>query len=293
MIIYELLTLFCSFLYGASSVLCKIGLQYNSNLRSYSIKNIIILLIKNKIWLLGVFISIFSNIIIAQVQSVIDISIVYPILNFSYIFTLLLGYLFLKESLNKNQWLAIIIVTLGTAIILFVKNLATGDQTDINDLIFLTFISIISIVILIIITFNNRNINYEIIYAICAGISFGNVETYLKVNTNLIINKIGYFSIFSFESVGEFLMMWPFLVLISFSIIGFICIQVSYSHGNVSITVPIIAVIQRIINMISGYLIFGEHFPSTKIIGFITIVLGIFILIFSSLNNDDLNSKYK
>jgi Membrane transporters of cations and cationic drugs len=88
-------------------------------------------------------------------------------------------------------------------------------------------------------------------------------------------------------------MMWPFLVLISFSIIGFICIQVSYSHGNVSITVPIIAVIQRIINMISGYLIFGEHFPSTKIIGFITIVLGIFILIFSSLNNDDLNSKYK
>ena len=54
-------------------------------------------LVTDKAWLLGIFMSGFANVVMIQVQSVIDISVVYPILNFSYVFALVLGYLYLAS----------------------------------------------------------------------------------------------------------------------------------------------------------------------------------------------------
>lgn len=289
---YTLVVLFCSFLYGASAVLCKVGLQRGLDLGSAASKITHILgLLKNWVWLVGVFIGILANIIILQIQSVIDISIVYPILNFAYVFTLILGYLFLKERLTKIQWLGVIVITLGTAIILTIKDPVTGQATNIDYLKTVTLLALTAVVTLIMLARKSRNLNYEIMFAICAGICFGSFATYLKTNTNLIMSNTGSFSVLSLESIAQFLTLWPFFAIVLFSVVGFVCLQVAYSQGHVSVTVPLIAVSERVMNMASGYLVFGEAFSAVKIMGFATIILGALIITTYSIKKEATTSE--
>ena len=287
MFVYTFLTLACSFLYAVSAVLCKYGLQHGVELRTFPVKRILRFLATNRIWLLGVALSVFANISIVEIQSHIDVSVVYPILNFSYVFTLILGYYFLNEVLGANQWTGIAVVTIGTVILLFIDQPATGQPTDVDSLLFLTLLAIVSIVALMFLAFDKSNLNYEIFYALCTGICFGLVETYLKANTNLIAEELGYFSIFSMDSIIAFLTVWPFFLMVLFTAVGWVCLQITYSHGNVSITIPLLAVFQRTISMSSGYFVFGEEFSTTKLIGLTTIIVGVIILVSSTIEEKE------
>lgn len=288
--IFTLLVFSCSFLYGLSAVLCKYGLQHNVELRSQSFKSVVFFLAKNKIWLSGALLSFVTNIAIIELQTVLDVSVVYPILNFSYIFVLLLGYFFLNEVLNSKQWFGVVTVIVGTALILFIESPATGHQANIWNL---ALISVVSIVIIgyLVYTVYKRNIeNYEIIYAICTGLSLGIVQIYIKANTNLVTVELGHFSIFSMESVIYFFTLWPFLMLTIFSVVGWVCTQITYSHGNVSISVPLFAVIQSVVTLVFGYFVFGEQLELQKICGAVTIASGVAIVIFSTANEVEIKT---
>jgi drug/metabolite transporter (DMT)-like permease len=289
MSVYLLLVFFCSFLYGLSAVLCKIGLQHqrDSRLQSYSLGSILIFLVKNKVWLLGIVVSMVANVTIIQLQSCIDVTGVYPILNFSYIFVLLLSLLFLGETLNQWQWFGVLAVITGTMVILLIPDTATGTGTNHSRLLTISVISLITIVSLIIFVRTKKIANYEIIYAMCTGIAFGNVETYMKANTNMVNSEFGEFSVFSMASMLHFINMWPFLLLVLFGVIGWICMQVTYSHGDVSITVPLFAVIQSSITLGSGHLVFGEYFSSQKMLGVAIIISGVIMLVVSALSNPE------
>lgn len=282
MFIYTLLVFLCSFLYGLSAVLCKHGLQHNSDIRSMSFRKLIIFLIKNKTWILGVCLSFATNLAIVEIQSFIDISVVYPILNFSYIFVLLLGYYFLDELLSKRQWLGVMTVSIGTLLIIFIDKPVTGSETQVERLLTISTVSIITICITAFTVFKRKIKNYEIYYALCTGISFGNVETYIKANTNMVITQFGEFSIFSLESLSYFVSLWPFAMLMIFSVIGWLCMQITYSHGNVSVSVPLFAVLQSCITLSCGYFVFGEYFSFQKVLGITTIVFGVIMLVISS-----------
>ncbi len=282
MFVYTLLVLFCSFLYGLSAVLCKHGLQSNTAIRSLGFNKLLVFLVRNKVWILGVFLSFATNLAIVEIQSLIDISVVYPILNFSYIFVLLLGYKFLDESLTKRQWLGIVTVSIGTLLIIFIEKPVTGSDTNVVRLLAFSAVSILAICLAIITVYKKSIKNYEIFYALCTGISFGNVETYIKANTNQVIAEFGQFSIFSVDSLAYFISLWPFSMIILFSAIGWLCMQVTYSHGNVSVSVPLFAVLQSCITLSCGYFIFGEYFNFQKIVGVTTIVFGVVMLVFSS-----------
>lgn len=290
MIIYTLLVFFCSFLYGLSAVLCKYGLQHKVDVRSFSLFSLLLFLVRNKIWILGVLLSFATNVAVVELQSFIDVSVVYPILNFSYVFVLILGYLFLNETLNKRQWIGVLTVIAGTLMIILIDDPVTGETTDIQHLFLVNVCSIVAIVYMILKVYRQKVENYEIYYAVCTGISFGNVETYIKANTNMVVEQLGHFSVFSMESLGHFVTMWPFFMLVLFSIMGWVCMQVTYSHGNISISVPLFAVIQSCITMTSGYVVFGEYFTVQKLLGVITIVSGVAMLILSSVNAVQLNT---
>lgn len=292
MSVYLLLVFCCSFLYGLSAVLCKIGLQHNrdSQLQSYSLGSILIFLVKNKIWLLGIVVSLIANVTIIQLQSFIDVSVVYPILNFSYIFVLLLGVFFLDEALSQWQWYGVLAVVSGTLVILLITDTSTGTGTDNFSLVTISVVSLVTIVALVAFAYTKKIVNYEILYAICTGIAFGNVETYMKATTNMVNSEFGTFSVFSMSSVVQFINMWPFLLLILFGVIGWVCMQITYSHGDVSITVPLFAVIQSSITLGCGYLIFGEHFSSQKVLGVMMIVSGVIMLVVSALTSPEIEA---
>ena len=273
-------------MYSVSAILCKYGLQHNVDVRSLSMKKLFLFLVRNKMWILGVLLGGVANISIVQIQSQLDVSIVYSILNVSYIFVLVLGHYFLHEHLNRMQWLGVATAIIGTMMILAIKDPVTGRDTDLQGLISLTVFSIIGVSSLIFISTRLKSRNYEVLSAVCAGICFGCVESYLKVTTNLVASEIGYFSIFSLNSVVEFVSLWPFFVMFLYGAAGWVFLQITYSHGSVSITIPVIAVIQRIVSMSSGYYIFGESFTSLRLIGIVTIFLGVFMLIFSTLKTN-------
>jgi drug/metabolite transporter (DMT)-like permease len=286
MLIYPAIVLGCCLMYGASAVLCKYALQRNGT-SAQSRWQTIAAVVTNKIWLTGVILSIAANLIIIQVQSVADLSIVYPILNFTYIFALILGYFFLGELLTKAQWMGVATTVLGTAILLLVEDISTGHQSDVAHLAVISSVSLVITIALIISAQRDRRRIEEVYYAIGAGIAFGNAETFLKATTNLTIVEIGHFSVFSLESVLEFLRIWPFFVFMTFGIIGFIFMQVAYSHGDVSVSVPLITTTQRPVTLFSGYFAFGEAFPPVKIIGILTILLGIVVITLSTLKKSD------
>ncbi len=287
--IYLVLTVFCCFLYGGSSVLCKYALQHQLDINTVAgMRRKLWLLVTNKLWLLGVFISALANVIIVQIQSDIDVSLIYSILNFSYVFTLLLGFFVLNEFLTRQQWYGVLTVILGTVILLFVEEAATGDQTDLSHLLSLTVVSIASIVSCIYLAVKNKRMNYEILYAVAAGVAFGGVETFLKTTTNMVAMTQGDFSVWSVSNLQEFISIWPFFMMAFFSALGFIFMQIAYSHGHVSLTVPLIVVTQRPVTLFSGYYVFGEEFTMIKVAGIITILFGIMIIMLVSLNEDDL-----
>ncbi len=290
MFIYTFLVFFCSFLYGLSAVLCKYGLQNRTDTQIRNIRNIIIFLISNKVWILGVALSFLTNLAIIEIQSNIDISVVYPILNFSYIFVLLLGYKFLGELLTKRQWLGVCTVVVGTLLIIFIQETSTGLNTNVERLFWFSCISFLMICGIIYITYNNKIEKYEICYAICTGISFGNVETYIKANTNLVVSELGEFSIFSLDSVVYFISVWPFAMMMLFSIVGWLCMQITYSHGDVSVSVPLFAVLQSCITLSCGYFIFGEAFSFQKVLGIVTIVFGVTMLVLSTFQKTEVNT---
>ena len=283
MIIYSVLALACSLLYSVSSVLCKYGLQQKINLRSLNLKQLAVYLVSNRVWLLGVFLATVANVAMIQIQSRLDVSVVYSILNFSYVLVLVLGHYFLHEKLNPEQWTAIAVVVFGTLLILTVGQATTGQPTDISNILVLTVGSLSLVVLLIAIPWWYRNPNYELFYAVCTGICFGCVETYLKATTNMVATETGSFSIFSVRDVLDFLSIWPFFVMFLYGAAGWIFLQITYSHGNVSITIPLVAVTQRLVSMFSGYYVYGEHFGVVKLLGVITIVLGILMLVVSTL----------
>jgi drug/metabolite transporter (DMT)-like permease len=240
--------------------------------------------------LLGIVVSLIANVTIIQLQSFIDVSVVYPILNFSYIFVLLLGVFFLDEALSQWQWYGVFAVVSGTLVILLITDTSTGTGTDNVSLVTVSVVSLVTIVALVAFAYTKKIVNYEILYAICTGIAFGNVETYMKATTNLVNSEFGEFSVFSMTSLVQFINMWPFSLLILFGAIGWVCMQITYSHGDVSITVPLFAVIQSSITLGCGYLIFGEHFSSQKVLGVMMIVSGVIMLVVSALTSPEIEA---
>ncbi len=236
-------------------------------------------------WLAGVVLSFATNIAVIELQTVLDVSVVYPILNFSYIFVLLLGYYFLNEILNSKQWCGVVMVIIGTALILFIETPTTGHEADVWNLALISGVFVLSIACITYTVYKRKVGNYEIAYAVCTGLSLGIVQIFIKANTNLVTAELGHFSIFSMDSVLHFFTLWPFFMLILFSIVGWICTQITYSHGNVSVSVPLFAVIQSVVTLIVGYFVFGEQLGLQKIAGTVIIVLGVVIVILSSANN--------
>lgn len=286
--IYILSALFCSFLFAVGAILCKYGMRTLNTEVHPNIFQLAWFLVRNRVWFLGVFVSLLSNAAVLQIQAVLDLSVVHSILTSTYIFTLLLGYIFLGEKLSNTQWLGTITVMIGTTIIVFVGQPITGGSTDIDNLMVLSGVSLSGIFSLLVVARTCESINYEIAYAISAGIAFGNCQVYVKASTNMIEDQTGSFSILSLQSISEFLNIWPSMALVIFSVTGFLCMHLSFSHGQVSICVALLAVISRTISTSSGYFIYGEQFSVMKIIGIMVILMGVFIITFSSLKKEKL-----
>ena len=282
MYFFTLLVFVCSFLYGLSAVLCKYGLQHDIEWRKQSLKSTALFLAKNKMWLAGVLLSFVTNIAVLELQTVLDVSVVYPILNFSYIFVLLLGYYYLNEILNSKQWFGVVTVIIGTVLILFIESPSTGQEANVWNLLIFSVISLFIIGYIIYTIYQQAIENYEIGYAICTGLSLALVQIYIKANTNLVTAELGHFSIFSMDSVLHFFTLWPFAMLTLFSVVSWICTQITYSHGNISISVPLFAVIQSVATLIFGFFIFNEQLGLQKIVGAMIIVSGVVIVIAST-----------
>jgi drug/metabolite transporter (DMT)-like permease len=287
MIIYTIFAFLCSLLYSLSSVLCKYGLQHDVDIRSLPLPRLAAFLARNKIWLLGVLLAVIANIAMIQIQSRLDVSIVYTILNFSYIFVLVLGHYYLHESLTEYQWLGVVVVAMGTLMILGIQEKTTGEPTDVANLLNMTSVSLMAIIVLVFVGRYNKSINYEIPFAISAGICFGLVETYLKATTNMVTGEEGGFSVFSLQDMRDLVSVWPFFVMFFYGALGWLFLQITYSHGNVSVTVPLVAVSQRMVSMFSGYYVYDEFFGLVKWMGVFSILLGISIMVVATLRVEE------
>ncbi|MCH9697625.1 MAG: EamA family transporter [Gammaproteobacteria bacterium] len=283
MIAYSFAAFLCSIMYAFSAIFCKIGLQ-NAVAGSFSLSRLFEFLIHRKIWVLGVAMSGLANIAMIQIQSRLDISIVYSFLNLSYVLILILGHYWLKEMLSQLQWIGVAIVIIGTVLLLIVPDPVSGHATNYKVLIVMTVFAVTAVISLVLAArVYSSETNYEIFFALCTGICFGSLEIYLKTTTNLVSDELGGFSIFSLSSVSSFIQSWPFIAMFFFGAVGWLCLQMTYSHGNISVTVPIVAVTQRVVSVLAGYFVFDEDFSLLRITSILSIICGVLVLVLASI----------
>ncbi len=61
----------------------------------------------------GCFLYVIASVLTIYAYKVADVSLLYPVTSFSYIWTVLLGWLFLKEKLNFEKVSALFIIIIG------------------------------------------------------------------------------------------------------------------------------------------------------------------------------------
>lgn len=74
-------------------------------------------IIKNKFFVVGLFLYALATILILFTYKTADLSFVYPLVSLSYVWVAIFSRLFLKEKLNKFKWLGILLIVMGIALI--------------------------------------------------------------------------------------------------------------------------------------------------------------------------------
>lgn len=100
---------FCSILGSIGSLFLKLSTR---NLSFHPKK-----LLTNKFLILGGLLYVVASIIFVWALSASQLSILYPIVALSYIWTLLLAHKYLNEKISTNKWIGVIFIIIGVVLI--------------------------------------------------------------------------------------------------------------------------------------------------------------------------------
>lgn len=264
--------------HGVSAQIPKIGI---STLIS-NLKGVISALVRSRAWAFSILIGIVGGFCMVQAQSMGDLTVVLPLANLACAFSILFGVLFLRERLNSREWVGLFVLLVGAVLISTSASEATGRSTKIDVLWGLTFGFLLVIALSLWIARTARSSSKEFIFSLCTGLFYGLGYIYLKVTTNMVLQKLGTFSVLSLESVISALTTWSAIICILCNILGFLFMQVAFSHSRVSVSHPLLTIVANMSPVIGGVLVFGEELTAFRSAGLIAIMIGALVVAFSA-----------
>jgi len=287
--LYVLLAVLASLCWGVGAVLMKRGvstrlpkLSISTFLRDF--KKILLTLLKSWEWVTSILLGIAGGFAIVQAQSMGDLSVVLPLANLACAFSILFGNLFLKERLSAGEWAGLVVLIAGAVLISISESRVTSEGTNSTMLWLLTIGFTAAVILCLFAQRASGEHSKEFILSICTGLFYGLGYVYLKVTTNMISQRLGTFSVVSWDSVTTAFTIWPAVVVILCNIFGFLCTQLAFSHGRVSVAHPLLTIVANMSPAIGGILVFGEDFTFSRGAGLCAIMAGALVIALAGSN---------
>jgi len=272
-----------STLFGAGAAMQKHGMAAKFPKITWSqlggqFPSIIKTLVANKLWVGGIFVGIAGGLVMTQALSTGDITVIQPLINLTVVVVVLIGVFFLGESLSASEWAGVAVLLVGAVLVSLSGGELTSKTPSGSALrIFFLVVGALAFFCLVVPNILPKA-KPDVMLALAAGVSFGLNNLALKQITIIVQGQLGVFDITSIDAWKIAVVTWPALVIAAGNVVGFIAMQMSFSHGRVSLTTPIVTVISVIVPIIAGVTVFQEQVGILRWAGIIIAVAGAALL---------------
>jgi len=110
----------CILLGGATQILFKLGMNsvgaLDSTEKLFSLKTVAIVL-SNRYILTGLVLYAISSILWLIGLSMLDVSLMYPLLSLAYLVTTVLAFLILNEPVRTSRWIGVMLIVIGSILV--------------------------------------------------------------------------------------------------------------------------------------------------------------------------------
>ena len=212
-------------------------------------------LIRNKFWLGGLFLSLVATLLYYAAMAKYNISLVQPFMALNPALTAILGWKILGEKMSKKIALAIVLIACGILIDGTLAGEATGIVSS-GEMLWIYCASALVLLLAFCIMFRRA----EVIDSLCAGVGFG-------------LSAVFYKSI-SLDGLFPPPVDLRIFVFAALYMAAFFCSQVGLRRGRALFVIPLSAAVGLIVPALGGLVVFGEPFPSQKIIVIVLVFAG-------------------
>ena len=203
------------------------------------------------------------------------LSVVQPLLVTELILALVLRRVWLGQSIRASTWSAAVVTGAGLVVFLFVMA-PTGGQfrPSTSDWILPSVAATLVVIALVVFAQRGTPQRRAALFAVATAISWALEAGFIKATTD-VISTIGLMSMFT---------RWPVYALIVGGVIGLFCEQAALHVGPLSVSQPVIVIVDPVVSVALGLLIYHERVQtgpwhlSMGFIAFVIMSVGVIVL---------------
>ena len=264
--LFFFLTIGASLCFACGNVISKSGITQLS--QKPDIKHplrFVKALLSNKRWWLGFIVACLASIGNYSAMALYNLSLVKPMTTLNPVLTVIFGYVFLKEYINKRVVAAIICVILGILVAAFDVGEKAGTQ-NISALWTYALI-MLGLAFSTKIFIKKREVSDSLIMGIGYGLSDAFYKSLAMSATEKGMELSGAELLYWITD----LRVWGFFAAFS---LAFSYTQIAFSHGRALFVIPFSAAIGAAVPILAAAVVFGEPFPPKKIFCVVLVLIG-------------------
>lgn len=232
-------------------------------------------LVRNPLWLFGVAAMVSSFVLQAVALYNGRLSVVQSILVTELVFSLVLGRVWLRRNVTGAAWMSALVTSAGLAVFLVMSEPKGGHPLATANAwlpALVTFGG--ATAVCVVLARSGSPIRRAALYATAAGIVWALLATFLKSSTDLLGAK----------GVVAVLEQGAVYGVIVVGIIGTLLTQAALHVGPLSVSQPLMVIVDPFVSIILGVWLYGEHFeggPTAIVIGalgFAAMIAGVVFL---------------
>jgi drug/metabolite transporter (DMT)-like permease len=232
-------------------------------------------LVHNPLWLFGVIAMVGSFVLQAAALRDGELSVVQSILITELVFSLVLARLWLKRAVAPAAWLSALLTTAGLAVFLVMAEPKGGHAQATAGAWLWALLTLSGLTAAFTGAANGGSpIRRAACYAIASGIAFAALATFLKSATDVLTSG----------GVSAVLQQGAVYGVVVTGIVGTILSQAALHYGPLSVSQPLMVIVNPFVSIILGVWIYGEHFEGGSwkiflgVVGFAAMVIAVVLL---------------
>ena len=210
-------------------------------------------LVRNPLWLLG-WLALFGSLVFqALALHVGPLSLVQPILVTELVLALLLRQVWLRQSIRVVTWLSALVTAVGLITFLVVTSpRASSFVPTTSAWTWPTVVCGVGAGLLVVLAQTGSPARRAALFASATAVIWALEATFIKATTDTI----------SAFAVSGALSRWPIYALIVAGIAGLFCEQAALHVGPLSVSQPIIVIVDPVVSVALGVWLYHEHLRS-------------------------------